>query len=89
MLGPTLDEYREIFIRAAKARDLVVTQAAFDYVVEQLTKDGKFQLAAFQPGFLCDQVAQVCRCFKIKQEMTVELAADALENLYVGIGGRR
>jgi hypothetical protein len=89
MLGPTLDEYREIFIRAAQARDLVVTQAAFDYVVEQLTRDGKFQLAAFQPGFLCDQVAQVCRCFKIKPEMTVDLAADALENLYVGIGGRR
>jgi len=89
MLGPTLDEYREIFLRAAKSRDLVITQAAFDYVVEQLTKDGKFQLAAFQPGFLCDQVAQVCRCFKIKPEMTVELAADALENLYVGIGARR
>jgi predicted ATPase with chaperone activity len=86
MLGPTLDEYREIFLRAAKARNLVVTKAAFDHVVEQLTKDGKFQLAAFQPTFLCDQVAQVCRCFKIKPEMTVELAADALENLYVGIG---
>jgi predicted ATPase with chaperone activity len=89
MLGPTLDEYREIFIQAAKSRGLVVTQAAFDYVVEQLTRDGKFQLAAFQPSFLCDQVAQVCRCFKIKPEMTVELAADALENLYVGIGGKR
>jgi predicted ATPase with chaperone activity len=89
MLGPSLDEYREIFLRAAKARNLVVTQAAFDYVVEQLTKDGKFQLAAFQPAFLCDQVAQVCRCFKIKPEMTVELAADALENLYVGIGGQK
>jgi len=89
MLGPTLDEYREIFIRAAKARDLVVTQAAFDYVVEALTKEDKFQLAAFQPSFLCDQVAQVCRCFQIKPEMTVELAADALENLYVGIGGRK
>jgi predicted ATPase with chaperone activity len=89
MLGPTLDEYREIFLRTAKARDLVITQAAFDYVVEQLTKDGKFQLAAFQPAFLCDQVAQVCRCFKIKAEMTVELAADALDNLYVGIDSRR
>jgi len=85
MLGPTLDEYREIFIRAAQSRGLVVTQAAFNYVVEQLTKDGKFQLAAFQPSFLCDQVAQICRCFKIKPEMTVDLAADALDNLYVGI----
>jgi predicted ATPase with chaperone activity len=88
MLGPTLEEYREIFVRAARARDLAVTQAAFQYVVDTLTRDNKFQLAGFQPGFLCDQVAQVCRCFKIKPEMTVELAADALENLYVGIGRR-
>ena len=85
MLGPTLDEYREIFLRAAAARKLTITQQAFNYVVDALTRDGRFQLAAFQPFFLCDQVAQVCRCFKIKPEMTVELAADALENLYVGI----
>jgi hypothetical protein len=88
MVGPSLDEYREIFIRAARARDLAVTQAAFEYVVDSLTRDNRFQLAGFQPGFLCDQVAQVCRCFKIKPEMTVELAADALENLYVGVGRR-
>jgi hypothetical protein len=89
MLGPTLDEYRDIFIRAANARSLVVTRAAFEYVVDQLTRDNTFQLAGFQPGFLCDQVAQVCRCFRLKPEMTVELAADALENLYVGIGSQR
>jgi hypothetical protein len=88
MLGPSQEEYREIFVRAATARGLTVTQAAFDYVVEQLTRDGKFQLAAFQPNFLCDQVAQVCRCFRIKPEVTVDLVADALENLYVGIGAR-
>jgi len=85
MLGPTLDEYREIFIRAATARGLTVTQSAFDYVVHQLTRDGRFKLAAFQPYFLCDQVQQVVRCFKLKPEMTVDLATDALENLYVGI----
>jgi hypothetical protein len=85
MLGPTLDEYREIFLKAAAMKKLVITQQAFDYIVEQLTRDNKFQLAAFQPFFLCDQVAEVVRCFKLKPEMTVELAKDALENLYVGI----
>jgi hypothetical protein len=85
MLGPTLDEYREIFLKAAAMKKITITQQAFDYIVEQLTRDNKFQLAAFQPFFLCDQVAEVCKCFKLKPEMTVELAADALENLYVGI----
>jgi SpoVK/Ycf46/Vps4 family AAA+-type ATPase len=85
MLGPTLDEYREIFLKAAAMKKIGITQQAFDYIVEQLTRDNRFQLAAFQPFFLCDQVAEVCKCFKLKPEMTVELAADALENLYVGI----
>ena len=85
MLGPTLDEYRQIFLKAAEMKKIAITQQAFDYIVEQLTRDNKFQLAAFQPFFLCDQVAEVCKCFKLKPEMTVELAADALENLYVGI----
>jgi hypothetical protein len=66
-------------------KKITVTQEAFDYIVDQLTHENRFQLAAFQPFFLCDQVAQVCKCFKLKPEMTVELAADALENLYVGI----
>ncbi len=85
MLGPTLDEYREIFLKAAAIKKITITQQAFDYIVEQLTHDNRFQLAAFQPFFLCDQVATVCKCFALKPEMTVELAADALENLYVGI----
>jgi predicted ATPase with chaperone activity len=85
MLGPTLNEYREIFLKAAAMKKITVTQEAFDYIVDQLTHENRFQLAAFQPFFLCDQVAQVCKCFKLKPEMTVELAADALENLYVGI----
>ena len=85
MLGPTLDEYRQIFLKAAAMKKIGITQQAFDYIVEQLTRDNRFQLAAFQPFFLCDQVAEVCKCFKLNPEMTVELAADALENLYVGI----
>jgi hypothetical protein len=89
MLGPSLDEYREIFLKAAAMKKITITQDAFNYIVEQLTHENRFQLAAFQPFFLCDQVAQVCKCFKIKPEMTVELAADALENLYVGIVTQR
>lgn len=86
MLGPTLAEYRQIFDRAAAAAGLVLTGAAFDYVVAQLTRDARFALASFQPKFICEQAAQVCRCFRLAPELTVKLAADALENLYVGIG---
>ena len=86
MLGPSRDEYRAIFERAAASFGLVMTGAAFDHVVERLTVRGRFELASFQPRFICEQVAQVCRCFGLAPEVTVELADGALENLYVGIG---
>jgi hypothetical protein len=85
--GPNTAEYRRIFERAAAASGLTLTDQAFDYVVRKLTAEGKFTLAAFQPKFICDQVEQVCLCFKLEPILTPSLAAEALENLYVGIGG--
>ena len=86
LVGPSRAEYRQIFERVAAAYGLTLTDAAFDHVVERLTKTQKFELASFQPRFICEQAAQVCRCFRLTPELTVELAAAALENLYVGIG---
>ena len=86
MLGPDVGEYREIFDRAAAAAGLILRDDAFDYVVEQLMRNERHKLAAFQPRFICDQAAQVVRCFRMEPVLTCLLAADALENLYVGIG---
>ncbi len=86
MLGPDLFEYRQIFERAAAACGLYLRDDAFAFVVEQLTRGGRHALAAFQPRFICEQASQVVRCFRLQPELTCVLAADALENLYVGIG---
>jgi len=86
MLGPTRAEYRRIFERAAAAGGLALSDSAFDFVVAQLTRDNRYQLAAFQPWFICDQAQQACRCFRLQPVLTRDLAAEALENLYVGIG---
>jgi hypothetical protein len=85
MLGPTRGEYRQIFDRAAAACGLTLQDEAFDYVVRVLTRAGRFQLASFQPRFICDQAALAVRCFRLPPLLTRELAAEALENLYVGI----
>ncbi len=89
LVGPTRAEYRRIFDRAAAASALILTDAAFDHVVDRLTSAGRFPLASFQPRFICEQAAQVCRCFRLDPELTPELAAAALENLYVGINAAR
>ena len=86
MLGPTLAEYRQIFERVAAALGLKLRDEAFDFVIERLTGKQRHELAAFQPRFICDQVAQEVRCFRLEPVITSALAADALENLYVGIG---
>jgi hypothetical protein len=84
--GPTRPEYRKIFERAAAASGLALTDQAFDYVVQRLTGEGRFQLASFQPKFICEQAEQACLCFKLDPVLSPALAAAALENLYVGIG---
>jgi SpoVK/Ycf46/Vps4 family AAA+-type ATPase len=84
LIGPNLEEYREIFRRAAEASRLAIAGDVIDYVIQRLT-GARYDLAYFQPRFLCDQVAQVCGCFDLPRAMTRELADEALENLYVDL----
>jgi len=82
LIGPNMDEYREIFVNCAKQYGLTIKQKVFEYIAKRL-QDKDYPLAYFQPKFLCDQVAQICTCFDLEPEMTRDLADEALENLYV------
>jgi hypothetical protein len=82
LVGPNLDEYREIFVSCAKHYGLTISQSVFEYIAGRLMAKN-YPLAYFQPKFLCDQVAQICACFDLEPEMTRDLADEALENLYV------
>jgi DNA polymerase III delta prime subunit len=78
--APTRDEYRRIFEAVTKSHGLVLTDEVFDFVIESLS--GKFDLAYYQPGFICEQVAEACRAFNRRPQLTKEMVADALANLY-------
>ena len=80
--------YRQIFLAAANSRDLVITDEIFEYVVDRLTS-AQHELAYFQPNFLCEQVAQLCRCFALPRTITRALVDEALENLYTDLGHER
>ena len=73
-----------IFDAVAKSRGLTVTDEVFDFIVDVLTR-GKFELAYYQPRFICDQVIEACNSFRQTPALTKELAAEALSNLYVDI----
>ena len=55
------------------------------HVINRL-QQGSYKLAFFQPNFLCEQISQICDCFDEPREMTVRLADEALNNLYVDLG---
>ena len=82
LFAPTRDEYRQIFSAVARSRGLEFGDEVFDYVVGMLTP---FGLAYYQPRFICDHVLETCKSFDLPPRITIELAGEALANLYVDI----
>jgi predicted ATPase with chaperone activity len=85
LYAPNREEYRRLFDSEVKSHGLELADEVFDYVVEALSVRGGFGLAYFQPKFVCDQAAQICRSFEMAPQLTKELAMEALSNLYVQI----
>jgi hypothetical protein len=85
LFSPTREEYRQIFSAVASVYSLELDDDVFDFVVERLTVSGKFGLAYYQPKFICEQVVETCKCFNLRPQLTKELAAEALANLYFDI----
>jgi hypothetical protein len=76
LYSPTSDEYRKIFEAVAKSHGLVLTDEIFEFVVENLR--GKFDLAYYQPGFICEQVVEACKAFNQRPELRKEMGKGQL-----------
>ena len=85
LFSPSREEYRQIFDSVARAYGLELIDEVFNFVVERLTVSGKFGLAYYQPKFICEQATETCKCFGLRPQLTKELAAEALSNLYFDI----
>jgi hypothetical protein len=81
--GPCPAAYRRIFRGAATSRGIQeVPDGAIDFVVAELTERNGFPLAAYQPGFLVDQVLAACRYLGVPPRLDRDLLAAAIGNLY-------
>jgi hypothetical protein len=69
----------------ADAYGVELTDDVFDFVADRLTVNDKFGLAYYQPKFICEQVVETCKCYNLRPQLTKELAAEALANLYFDI----
>ena len=86
LFSPTRDEFRQIFDAVAKASGIELHDDIFDYIVDTL-QNGNFELAYYQPKFICSQAVEACNAFDLPRALTRELAAEALANLYFDIDG--
>ena len=83
LFTPNRDEYRRIFEAVARVYGLMLDDEVFDFVVQRLVSE--YELAYYQPKFICEQVIEACRCFGLPPRLTKERAAEALANLYFDI----
>jgi predicted ATPase with chaperone activity len=80
--APSLERYREIFIRAAAARRLPFDEEVFAWLVEELQGRRHSPLACYQPRFIVDHVVDACNFTKRSPKLDQALVATALDNLY-------
>jgi hypothetical protein len=81
LFAPNRDEYHQIFAGVSKASGVEVPDDVFDYIVETLSGNN-FELAYYQPRFICNQALEACKCFGFEPRLTKAMAAEALTNLY-------
>ena len=80
--GPSRQDFRQIFRRAAKQRGIEAPDVAIDFVIAELTERNDFPLAGYQPGFLLDQVQAVCKYEGTAPRLEPERLLFAIANLY-------
>jgi hypothetical protein len=85
--GPDEAQFRGIFRALSKKTGVTLTDAAIDYVLERIKASGA-QVAAFQPGFVLDQIHDLRRFLGPRQLDERSLVDFALRNLLAGAGDK-
>ncbi len=83
LFEPTKEDFRTIFDMVSNNSGLKLSDEIFDYIVDQLQVSNEYELAYYQPKFICDQVLAACKYEDIPPMFTMDRVADALKNLYV------
>jgi hypothetical protein len=84
---PSPDAWRRIFKTVADSRGVPTHDSQIREIERDLTAGHGLDLAAYQPGFIIDQIVAAARFKGIAPELQRELVALALDNLTVGRAG--
>ncbi len=83
---PNLDQFRRIFDIAATKNGLTLNEDVYKFILYLITEEKGLELAAFQPGFIVDQVIATCRFLGIRPELRSPYIEYAVNNLRVRRG---
>ena len=81
-VGPSREQYFEIFKMVGKDRGLEITEEVLDTVIEELQVNNSFDLACYQPKSIIEQIISACKYQGSDPYISKELVVDALKNLY-------
>ncbi|MBC7251692.1 MAG: ATP-binding protein [Anaerolineae bacterium] len=82
---PTFDEYREIFRRVCKAREVPYDDEALAYLIKEYYIKPRRPLRACHPRDIVDELIDIARYFNVKPELTRDLINRACEAYFVEI----
>ena len=85
LFEPSREIFHEIFQACARVEHLELTDEIYEYVINQLQVKNNYNLAYYQPKFICDQVVAACKYEGVPPGFNAQRVSDALKNLYVHI----
>jgi energy-coupling factor transporter ATP-binding protein EcfA2 len=81
--APSVALYKSIFSKACEKHGIELSDEMFDSIVYKIREEKELELAAFQPGFLLDQVIASCRFMEQPPHLEPRFLNYAIDNLRV------
>jgi len=81
--APSVEMYKRIFAKQCRTHGLDLPDEVFDSIVYKIRVEKELELAAFQPGFLLEQVVASCRFMEQPPHLEPRFLNYAIDNLRV------
>jgi SpoVK/Ycf46/Vps4 family AAA+-type ATPase len=82
---PGYEEFREIFQRVARAKNVSYNDQGLAYLLQEWYIKRNRKLRASHPRDICDQILDIARFLNTKPEMTTDMIDRAAEAYFVEI----
>jgi predicted ATPase with chaperone activity len=81
---PSVTDFVNIFRRVCREHDMALPKELVTYLLEDYYPRNHASLSGFHPAFIVEHAIATCRYLGIEPRLTIELAEDAMENLFLG-----